>query len=93
MLDEFDLYKNLNVNQNLSESDIGKIENISPLESKNQNQETKDSGWRLDINLSMTISFYKNTQMNGSRHVKGPLEVQLFWIFKMMITILSFGQY
>ena len=33
----------------------------------------KDSGWRFDKFYSITIYFYKTTEMNGSNYVKNPL--------------------
>ena len=48
ILDETELFINLNINHNLTESDINKINIISPLKSQIQNQEMKDSGWRFD---------------------------------------------
>ena len=50
MLNEIEFYINLNINQNITESNIGNIDIKSPLEHETQNQETKDSGWRFDKN-------------------------------------------
>ena len=33
----------------------------------------KDSGWRFDKIISMTIYFYKTQELNGSSYVKLPL--------------------
>ena len=33
----------------------------------------KDSGWRFDKIISMTIYFYKTQELNGSNYVKLPL--------------------
>ena len=41
ILDETELFINLNINHNLTESDINKINIISPLKSQIQNQELK----------------------------------------------------
>ena len=73
LLDETELFINLNINHNLTESDLDKINIISPLEFQIQQQEMKDSGWRFDKINSMTIYFYKTDEMNGSNYVKIPL--------------------
>ena len=73
LLDETELFINLNINQNLTQSDIDNINIIFPLEKQIQQQEMKDSGWRFDKVNSMTIYFYKNTEMNGSNYIKIPL--------------------
>ena len=73
LLEETELFINLNINHNLTQSDLDKINIISPLEFQIQQQEMKDSGWRFDKINSMTIYFYKTTEMNGSNYVKIPL--------------------
>ena len=73
VLDETELFINLNISHNLTETDINKIDVVSPLEYQIQQQEMKDSGWRFDKVISMTIYFYKTTEMNGSNYVKIPL--------------------
>ena len=55
VLDETELFNNLNINHNLTQSDIDKIDVISPLEHQIQHQEKKDSGWRFDEINSMTV--------------------------------------
>ena len=55
VLDETELIINLNNNHNLTESDLDKIDIISPSEHRIQQQEMKDSGWRFDKINSMTI--------------------------------------
>ena len=72
LLDETELFINLNINHNLTETDINNINVLSPLEYQKQ-QEMKDSGWRFDKINSMTIYFYKTNEMNGSNYVKTPL--------------------
>ena len=59
VLDETELFNNLNINHNIEESDLNKIDVISPLEHQIQ-QEVKDPGWRFDKINSMTVYFYKN---------------------------------
>ena len=63
--DETELYTNLNINNNITESDIDNIDIKSRLEHQIQNRETKESGWIFDKIISM--------KMNGSSHVKIPL--------------------
>ena len=73
VLDETDLFINLNINHNLTETDLDKINIRSPLEHRIQQQELRDSGWRFDKINSMIVSFYKTGEMNGSQYVKFPL--------------------
>ena len=73
VLDETELFINLNINHNLTQSDLDKINIISPLEFQIQQQEMKDSGWRFDKINTMTIYFYKTSEMNGSNYIKIPL--------------------
>ena len=70
---EIELYINLNINHNLTESDIDNIDVKSQLEQQIQNQEMKESGWIFDKINSMKISFYKTTELNGTSYVKIPL--------------------
>ena len=73
VLDERELFINLNINQNLTESNLMKIDIKSPLEHQIQQQEMKGSGWRFDKINSMTVYFYKTSEMNGRSYVKIPL--------------------
>ena len=73
LLDETELFIKLNINQNLTQRDLDKINIRSPLEHQIQQQEMKDSGWRFDKITSMTIYFYKTNEMNGSNYVEIPL--------------------
>ena len=72
-MDETVLFINLNINQNLTQSDLDNINITFPLERQIQQQEMKDSGWRFDKINSMTIYFYKTSEMNGSNYIKIPL--------------------
>ena len=54
VLDEAELFNNLNNNQNLTETDFDNIVIKTPLENQIQQQEMKDSGWRFDKIISMT---------------------------------------
>ena len=73
LLDETELFINLNINQNLTQSDLDNVNITFPLGRQIQQQEMKDSGWRFDKINSMTIYFYKTTEMNGSNYIKIPL--------------------
>ena len=70
---EIELYMNLKINNNLTESDIDNIDVRSQLEHQIQIQETKESGWIFDKINSMKISFYKTTELNGTSYIKIPL--------------------
>ena len=70
---EIELYMNLNINHNLTESDIDNIDVRSQLEHQIQNQEMKESGWIFDKINSMKLSFYKTTELNGTSYVESPL--------------------
>ena len=73
VLDETELFINLNINHNLTQSDLDNIDIKSPLDDQIQQQQMKDTGWRFDKINSMTIYFYKTNEMNGSIYVKNPL--------------------
>ena len=68
-----ELYINLKINNNLTESDIANIDIRSQLEQQIQVQETMESGWIFDKINSMKISFYKTTELDGTSYVKIPL--------------------
>ena len=70
---EVELYINLKINHNVTESDIDIIDVRYQLEHQIQNQEMKESGWIFDKINSMKISFHKTTELNGSSYVKYPL--------------------
>ena len=73
VVDETELFNNLNINHNLTQTDIDNIDVKSPLEHQIQQQEMKDSGWRFDKVRSMIIYFYKNYEVNGQSYVKSLL--------------------
>ena len=70
---ETELFINLSINHNLTETDIDNIDVKSQLEHQKQILETKESGWIFDIVNSMKIKFYKTGELNGSSYVKFPL--------------------
>ena len=72
VLDETELFINLNINHSLAESDLHKIDVNSSSEHQIEQQEIKDSGWRFDKINSMTVSFYKTGEMNELSYVKIP---------------------
>ena len=71
--DEIELFNNLKININLTETDIINIDVISQLEHQIQVQEIKESGWIFDKINSMKIRFYKTEELKGSSYVKIPL--------------------
>ena len=70
ILDQTELFRNLKINHNLTESDLKYFKIRWDLERQIQNQELKDSSWRFDKIISMTIYFYKTQELNGSSYVK-----------------------
>ena len=56
---EIELYKNLNINHKLTESDIDNIDVTSQSDHQILVQENRESGWIFDKINSMKISFYK----------------------------------
>ena len=72
LLDETELFINFNINQNLTQSDTDNIDIVSPLGHQKQQLVMRDSGWRFDKVNSMTIYFYKTSEMNGSNYIKIP---------------------
>ena len=73
VLDETELFINLNIEHNFTESDLDKIDIKSPLEHQIQQQKMKDSGWRFDKINSMTVYFYKTGELKGSNYDKNRL--------------------
>ena len=73
VLDETELFMNLNINHNLTQSDLDNIDVVSQLDYQILQQEMKESGWRFDKINSMTIYFYQTGIMNGSNYIKIPL--------------------
>ena len=73
LIDETELFISLNINHNLTQTDIDIIDVRSPLEHQIQQQEMKDPGWRFDKINSMRIYFCKTGELNGSNYVKIPL--------------------
>ena len=82
VLDETELFINLNINHNLTESDLDKIDVEPSIEHQIQQQEMKDSGWRFDKIISLTIYFYQTCIMNGSNYVKIPLRTNAILIIE-----------
>ena len=73
VLDETELFINLKIHHNLTESELDKIDVRSPLENQIQQQEMKDSGWSFDKINSLTVYFYKPGELNGSNFFKVPM--------------------
>ena len=55
LLDETELFINLNINQNITQTDINNIDVVSQLEHQKQQLEMRDSGWRFDKIISITV--------------------------------------
>ena len=55
VLDETEFFINLNVYHKLTQTDIDNIDVKSPLQHQIQQQEMKDSGWRIDKINSLTV--------------------------------------
>ena len=70
---KIEIYINLNINHNITESDIDNIDFTSQLEHQIEIQKTRESGWIFDKINSMKLSFYKTTELNGTSYVKIPL--------------------
>ena len=70
VIDETELFINLNVNHNLTQTEIDKIDVRSPLKNQLQQKEMKDCGWRFHKIISMTVCFYKTGELNGSKFVE-----------------------
>ena len=70
---EIELYINIKINHNLTESDIHNIDVTSQLDHQILVQENRESGWIFDKIISMKISFYKSIELNGTSYVKIPL--------------------
>ena len=73
LLDETEFFINLNINHNITETDINNIDIKTPLEHHMQQQEMRDSGSSFDKIKSMTIYFYQTGIKNGPNYVKIPL--------------------
>ena len=71
--EETELFIKLNINHNLTKTDIKNIDVQSQLEHQVQIQEIKEAGWIFDKSNSMKIKFYKTGELNGSNYVKIPL--------------------
>ena len=69
-INETELFINLKINHNLTESDIHIIDVRSQLEHQTQTQETKESGWIFDKTNSIKYHLIKLGNLNGSSYVK-----------------------
>ena len=67
--DEIEFFIILNININLTETDINDIDVKSQLEHQIQIPETKESGWIFDKINSMKIRLYKTEELNRSSYV------------------------
>ena len=90
---EIELYKNLKINHNLTESDIDNFDVRSQLEHQIQIQEAKECGWIFDKYNSMKISFYKTEELNGISYIKIPLRSSAILNVQKKINIVLFGPF
>ena len=81
----------MNINNNLTETDIENIDFISSLEHRIEQKEMKDSRWSFDKISSITISFYKTVEINGRSYDKITLRSNA--ILKIRIKIVLSGQH
>ena len=58
-----ELLIDLNISHNLTQTDIDKIDVISPLKHKIHDEEMKNSGWQFDKINSMTVYFYNDSNI------------------------------
>ena len=70
---EAEMVVNLNMVNNLTQSEIDNVDIQWDLEARKQNLEMRESGWHFQRVNSMTISFYNTGYMDGSSYVKIPL--------------------
>ena len=70
---EAEMSINLNMTNNLTQSEIDNVNVQWDLESRKQNLEMQESGWVFQRVNSMTKSFYNTGNMDGSSYVKIPL--------------------
>ena len=63
----------MNINHNLTETDIDIFDIKCPLEHQIRQQKMKHSGWRFDKINSMIVYIYRTGETNGSNYVKTPL--------------------
>ena len=61
--DEKELFIDLNISNSLSQSDIDKIDVISPLKHKVHDEEIRDSDWQFYKINSMTVNFYNDSNI------------------------------
>ena len=82
VLDEIEIIIFMDTIRNLAESDKVNIDVRSQPEQKVQSQISKDSGWRFDESISMTIYVYKTSELNVSIYVKIPMRDSAILIFE-----------
>ena len=83
----------MNINHNITESDLDKFDVRSPIEHQIQQQELKESGWRFDKVNSMIVYFYRTGEMDGRSYIKNPLISNAILRIKIMKNIVCYGQY
>ena len=83
----------MNINNNLTETDINNIDVKSQLEHQIQIQKTKESGRIFDKINSMKRRLYKIGELNGSSQVEIPLRSNASINIKKTINIVSYGYF
>ena len=67
---EAEMVVNINMVNNLTQSEIDNTNIHWEVEARKQNLEIRESGWHFQRINSMTISFYNTGNMDGSSYVK-----------------------
>ena len=70
---ETEMVVNLNMVNNLTQSEIDNANIQWEVEARKQNLEMRESGWNFQRVNSMTISFYNTGNLDGSSYIKLPL--------------------
>ena len=91
ILDQIELYNNLNFNPNLTQCDIDKNYNAFQLEHLIKNQEAKDSGWRFDKTNSLTLFSLKLLNWMIQIMWNFYWDLQLSWKLKTTVSAVSRG--
>ena len=70
---EAEMTINLNMTNNLTQSEIDNVDIPWDLEARKQSLEMKECGWDFQRVNSMTISFYNTGNMDRSSYIEVPL--------------------
>ena len=75
IISEIELPITLSITDNLTQSEIDNIIIQWTLENTIQAVEMEESGWNFQRINTLSISFYKSGELNGSSYVKNPLRI------------------